>query len=165
MTLSSRDKLQQVIISLLKEGQEVEVPVFGISMFPFLLPGTIVRVKPCRWEELRKGDIIFFESSPKIILHRVVRLSNSNLQCKGDSLLKPDSWIEPSEFLGRVEGYSRLAWGLNHGLRIGTKRSQWLSFNRFSFRLYAALMVGFWRLTGYILFPMAVLWQKMKCQS
>jgi signal peptidase I len=165
MSHSSREKLQQVISSLLLEGIEVEVPVYGISMFPFLKPGCLVRVRRCGWEELKKGDIIFFESPPKIILHRIIQKSSHQLRCKGDGLLRPDSWIEPSQFLGRVEAYSRgtgflrtfIARGVNPGLRI-----EFLSVNRISFRLYAVLMVGFWHLTGFILFPLAILWQKFK---
>jgi len=163
MSHSSREKLQQVISSLLIEGSEVEVPVHGISMFPFFLPGTIVRVRRCDWKELQKGDIIFFESSPKIILHRIIQKTPHQLRCKGDSLLRPDSWIEPSKFLGRVEAYSRrkgfLRTFIDRGFNPG-----FLSVNRISFRLYAIIMVGFWRLTGFVLFPMAILWQKMKCQ-
>jgi len=167
MSHPSRQKLQQVIASLLIEGSEVEVPVYGISMFPFFLPGTIVRVRRCDWKELQKGDVIFFESSPKIILHRIIQKSAHQLRCKGDSLLRPDSWIEPSQFLGRVEAYSRRteflctfrARGVNPGFRIN-----FLPVNRISFQLYAIIMVGFWRLTGFVLFPMAILWQKMKCQ-
>jgi len=171
MSHQSREKLQQVISSLLIEGSEVEVPVYGISMFPFFLPGTIVRVRRCDWNELQKGDIIFFESSPKIILHRIIQKTAHQLRCKGDSLLRPDSWIEPSQFLGRVEAYSRrtgflriftalIARGFNPGFRM-----EFLSVHRISFRLYAMIMVGFWRLTGFVLFPMAILWQKMKCLS
>jgi hypothetical protein len=147
MTPLSREKLQEVIASLLKEAKEVEVPVYGISMFPFLLPGAIVRVKQCRWEELQKGDIIFFESPPKIILHRIIKIKNEQLQCKGDSLLQPDSWIEPKQFLGRVEAYRY-------------RNREFRPVNNFRFYFYARIMTGCWRFTGYLLFPLAVLWQK-----
>lgn len=143
---NSREKLQKVIMDLLKEGNVVEVPVYGISMFPFFMPGTIVRVRAASLKEVQLGDVIFFESRGKLILHRVVKKGVNGLQCKGDSLLNYDAAIDFGQFMGRV-----VAWKSKRGFK---------SVTSFSFRIYACGMVALHRMTGCLLWPLAVLWNK-----
>lgn len=143
---SKRKQLQGVILDLLSEGQVVEVPVFGISMFPFFMPGIVVRVKSVAFNDIQKGDVLFFESNDKLILHRVVRKKVGMVQCKGDSLIKHDSVIGSSSKVGVV-----IAWK-----RSGTFKST----RSFGFRLYAAIMVYLHRITGYLIWPFALVWNK-----
>lgn len=144
----NRVKLQQVISALIKDGQVLEVPVFGISMFPFLMAGTVVRVQKCSIDKVKKGDVVFFESQPKIILHRVIKVGDGWIQCKGDSLLRLDSVIQQDQLMGRVVAYKR-----NRSFK---------SVNSLSFRLYGRFMVVLHPITGYLLFPLAIVWQKIK---
>ncbi len=143
---ASRDKLQKLIIDLLTDGKVVDVPVYGISMFPFFKPGTIVRVQIVSFKDIRLGDVIFFEANGKLILHRVVRKGEDWLQCKGDSMLKRDSVVNADQFMGMV-----VAWK--------TKRN-FKSVASFSFRTYALGMVALHRMTGFFLWPLAVLWDR-----
>lgn len=141
-----KKQMQQVLMSLLADGQTIDVPVYGISMFPFFMPGIVVRVRSVAFADIRKGDVLFFESNGQLILHRVVRKGHDWFQCKGDSLLKHDSVIPSTAQVGVV-----VAWKRANVLR---------STQLLRFRVYAAIMVALHRVTGYVIWPFALAWNK-----
>jgi hypothetical protein len=143
---SKKKQIQQVLLELIADGQTIDVPVYGISMFPFLMPGILVRVRLVAFADIRKGDVLFFESNGQLILHRVVRKGNDWFQCKGDSLRKHDSVIPSTAQVGVV-----VAWK-----RSKTFRSTQLM----RFRCYAVIMVALHRVTGYVIWPFALIWNK-----
>ncbi len=88
----NRKLFGEVLNKLLHENISIDVPVFGLSMFPFLLPGDIVRV--IKWKEcgFSVGDIIIFSRNGRLIAHRVLKIDclRKLIHSKGDGLIKRD---------------------------------------------------------------------------
>jgi hypothetical protein len=112
-------KGREVLIELLKSGKTVDVPASGLSMFPFLLPFDVLRVRPESAEKLKLGQIIVYESNAKIISHRFIGIKDGKVICKGDGLLYSDAPVEPGAVLGVVIARTRK----NKTTYFNTKRS------------------------------------------
>ena len=139
---------QLVMSELLYEGNEVEIPAFGLSMFPFLLPGTIIRIKRCKLSQVNKGDIILFTRDNKIVLHRCIKRDNNMIYTKGDSLVKSDTPFSFDNYLGKLIAYKR--------------RNEFQSVNNKSFQYYARMILLVKPVSGYFLRPLSFLWYKLK---
>ncbi|GAO31681.1 signal peptidase I [Geofilum rubicundum] len=100
MAQLSPDKYLSVLDDLLSKGQPVQVSVRGMSMFPLLMKGDVVLVKPVTYEALCKGDIVVFERNDIWVAHRLVRKSDGNLQTYGDG----NRLVDPPLPFGRVKG-------------------------------------------------------------
>ena len=107
-TLASKAELSDFFAEILNRGLSLRVRVTGRSMQPFLRGGEIVTIKKVPCSELRRGDLIFFNSPQGVlVLHRLARkkLSNSGahiFQTRGDGLLAFDEEIHESNILGRA---------------------------------------------------------------
>jgi signal peptidase I len=139
-------KVNTVLGSLLDEGHVIDVPVFGLSMFPSLLPGSVVRVAGVNPEHLQPGDVVFFERNGQLVLHRFIKRIGSTIHCKGDSLLQRD---EPVDFVN-VKG-KLIAMVVN-----GQQRP----VDRPIAKVYARLMVILVPVSGYLFFHLSHLWYK-----
>ena len=74
--------------------------IVGTSMLPTLAPGDIVLVRPCR--SLRPGDVVTFVLAGRLITHRLVRVTDEGLVCRGDNRLRPDPRVAADALIGRV---------------------------------------------------------------
>ena len=100
-------KGRQILIKLLRSGKTTDVAANGLSMFPFLLPSDILRVKPVSPQSLKRGQIVVYELNHKIISHRYIKTANRMIICKGDGLIHYDAPILPENLLGVVHLKSR----------------------------------------------------------
>ena len=100
-------KGRQILIKLLKAGKTTDVAANGLSMFPFLLPSDILRVKPVSTQSLKRGQIIVYELNLKIISHRYIKTDNGMIICKGDGLIHYDPPVLPENLLGVVIARTR----------------------------------------------------------
>ncbi|MBI5101212.1 MAG: signal peptidase I [Nitrospirae bacterium] len=93
---------------ILKSGLSLRVRVTGRSMAPFLKGGEVVTIKQAAASDLRRGDLILFDSPHGVqVLHRLVRkkrgAGGSHIyQTRGDALRTLDGPITSNEILGRV---------------------------------------------------------------
>ena len=106
-------KGRNVLVRLLRTGETVDVPASGLSMFPFLLPTDVLRVRPVSAENLKRGQIIVYENFQKIISHRYIKTKDSKVICKGDGLLHIDQPFDPASVLGVVVARTRKGRTLN----------------------------------------------------
>lgn len=144
--MNNRELFQNVFHELVEEGISVEVPVFGLSMFPFLLPGNIVRIENVELSSINTGDIIVFKQNEKLVLHRVVKLIEQSIITKGDSLIREDDIANQAYIIGKVVEY-------------GTK-DKMNTVNTFSFKLYSKIIIYSRWFNGYILNPLSIIWFK-----
>ncbi len=100
-------KGRQILIRLLKSGKTTDVAANGLSMFPFLLPSDILRVKPVSPLSLKRGQIIVYELNQKIISHRYIKTVNDTILCKGDGLIHYDAPVSIENLLGIVVARTR----------------------------------------------------------
>ncbi len=107
MNLENNIKGRKLLIKLLKAGETVDVTAQGLSMFPFLLPSDVLRVRPEKAENLRRGQIVVYEQDSKIISHRYIKTVKGKVICKGDGLIHSDSPVPPANILGVVIARTR----------------------------------------------------------
>ncbi len=143
-----KDYFCNTFISLLEKGLEVDVPVFGISMFPLYLPGDEVRIKKIDPLFLRVGDVVVFKGQDKLILHRLVEfdLEKEMAVTKGDGLKKSDESVSLNIIKGVVIKHSR-----------GRHQIKWTEY-----AFVKKMMVVITPLTGYCNFYLARLGLKVK---
>lgn len=135
--------MKSVMAQLLRDGVAVEITAYGISMYPLLWPGDKLFINPTTTFE--RGDIVVFERADKLVAHRLIRLTDDNALCKGDSLLYHDQLISRADVLGVVTSRTR---------------SKTVSTSQIQFRLAKALLPSISWLTGYFFFLCAVAHQK-----
>ena len=60
---------------VLKKGKVIRLPVSGLSMYPTLKEGDILKVKPIVYQDARIGDILAYENfeTKKVFVHRLVK--------------------------------------------------------------------------------------------
>lgn len=101
------DDLSKISQKLIERGIQVDVAAKGVSMFPLLWPGCILRLRKCNVLDLRKTDIIaFYLPSGQLVGHRIVSIVNGNFLCRGDSLLHYDNLVKKEQVLGIIVGSS-----------------------------------------------------------
>jgi hypothetical protein len=96
--------LNKALVQLLKDGQQVEVPASGLSMFPLLRPGDNLVVKP---QLPQIGDIGVFSKHQILIAHRLINTTDKTFYFKGDALINPDSPTSIDDVLGTVVARKR----------------------------------------------------------
>ncbi|WP_439183715.1 S24/S26 family peptidase [Carboxylicivirga taeanensis] len=131
----AKQKLQQTLIELLKEGHQVEVPAKGMSMYPLLQPGDKLLVKPIRPQV---GDIGVFCKNNQLIAHRLIHFSNNTYYFKGDALTRYDSATTAQEVLGTVIARKR-----------GKKQE---TCHQSIFKLFKILIPKFTIITGHLFY-------------
>ncbi len=92
-----------VIRERLRAGHDTQLRVQGKSMQPYLVAGQSVLVQPCSAALLRPGDLVAFEQSNQVILHRVLAVDAGSNQVveKGDNV-RYATTIEADRVLGRA---------------------------------------------------------------
>jgi signal peptidase len=96
-------------VETLKEGQSVKTRVGGISMYPFLKKGDIIIIHPIPLAEIKRGDIVVFQSSGKIVAHRLIikKKDQSGYLTRGDTCPSIDPPVTRDNYLGKVMEVTR----------------------------------------------------------
>ena len=106
------NKYLSVLDDLLSIGQAVQVAVRGMSMFPLLMKGDVVLVKPVTYEALRKGDIVVFERNAIWVAHRLIRKFDGHLVTHGDGNRLKDDNLPFNSVKGIVVKVVKARWWL-----------------------------------------------------
>ncbi len=63
----------------------MQVPVYGMSMFPILMPGDKVQVRRVGVQDMRVGQVLVFENQGQWVAHRLIaKQEDGKLITKGD---------------------------------------------------------------------------------
>lgn len=75
-----------VICEIIRCGEEVSIPVKGISMQPFLKEGRDAVILASADQKLQIGDIILYRrQNGQYVLHRIVRKNGGMFYLRGDA--------------------------------------------------------------------------------
>ena len=99
--------LKQMIDVLFADDHQLEFRMKGYSMFPLLRPGDTGIVHKCRFNELKKGDIVVFHQNNTLIAHRILGLNGEYILAKGDQSAIFDAPVPPQSIIGKLTHYSR----------------------------------------------------------
>lgn len=101
------EEFAEISKALLLSGKSVRFNAVGDSMFPFLHDGDLVLIEPVIVENLKIGDVIFYEDiNNHFLLHRVIRkgtlAGRPEFQIQADNNLKPGGWVTSDQIFGRL---------------------------------------------------------------
>lgn len=105
-----------LIDGLLGDGADVQIPIHGRSMWPFLRDGMTATIEPIRGQPLFGEIVLYRRQDGSIRLHRVMRGRAGGTDGKYQVLLRGDAfgsgaeWIGLERCLGRLRDY-RFAGG------------------------------------------------------
>ncbi len=107
-------KEKQDVEKLLREGNTVQFPPTGWSMYPLIIGGRDqVVVAPVGEKPFKKGDVLLYRRPGSIlILHRLVKRKPEGLYFTGDNQTEIEGPLPESAVAGRLVGYVRK--GKNH---------------------------------------------------
>ncbi|MFH0859993.1 MAG: signal peptidase I [Candidatus Altiarchaeota archaeon] len=86
-------------------GNVLAVRTSGSSMFPLIKNNDCVLIQKVDVDEIRHGDIIAFQCSSRIVLHRVVRITEGYKRIfitKGDFALDVSLGVDECQIIGKV---------------------------------------------------------------
>ncbi|SMO72731.1 signal peptidase I [Saccharicrinis carchari] len=94
----------ETFVAMLQKEHYVDVPVYGLSMFPFYLPGDTVRVEKANPGNLKKGNVIVFTNKRQLVAHRLLKYDaeNGTVLAKGDGLISKDRLLPEENVHGVV---------------------------------------------------------------
>lgn len=139
--------ISETFLSLLDKQLFVDIPVYGLSMFPFYLPADIVRIEKSNKTNLVVGNVVVFLRNEKLVAHRLLKVDFDNglALTKGDGLVKMDDILKIKDIRGVVVFHFR-------------KDVEMRFVNRPFFK---RLLVFLSPLMGYVNFPLSRLWYKI----
>lgn len=95
----------------IQNGHSVQTLASGYSMFPFLRKGDLLTVEPVSMGEIKRGDIVVFESEEKWIAHRVIHIHSKEgaiqIRTRGDARISSDTAINKANYVGLVSSIER----------------------------------------------------------
>lgn len=114
MSQTISNHLNSFFIDLLNQHQSVKIPVRGMSMFPFLLSGDVVLVRPVKDDDFKVGTIIVYKSGANLVLHRLVGQNKPKglVFTRGDGLFHKDKPVSKADVVGVVAGIGESRWPL-----------------------------------------------------
>lgn len=133
------------------QGRILETSFGGTSMLPSITPGDVLRIT-CG-APFTNGDVVVYVREDRVVVHRVIRVSQTAVWTCGDANLLPDPPVDAAGILGRVTS-SRTA-GQWHEVAPGRSRS-WMTFLS---RLPPGLINLLWRLRWLSARLAAALWK------
>jgi hypothetical protein len=74
----NNQELTNTLRSILNQGNKVQLKAYGYSMIPTIWKGNIIEIEFKPIGNLVFGDLIAFERSEHVIVHRVIRLEASS---------------------------------------------------------------------------------------
>ena len=89
---------------MLNEGKTVQVPVYGMSMFPILMPRDSVQIKRVTFDQMIPGQVLVFERDGQWIAHRLIKKDylTGLLITHGDGLPYDDEPIAANSVKGII---------------------------------------------------------------
>lgn len=142
-------KQLDVVVSLLKEGKVVKIPVRGNSMRPYLVHERDFVILQ-QSDDLKVGDSVLAEVSPAhYVLHRIVAISGEQVTLRGDGNFATES-CEKQDVCGKAIAFQRKG------------SSQQESPESMDYRVYSWFWMNTLPLRRYLLFAHHLIFRSRK---
>ncbi|HWJ79397.1 MAG TPA: signal peptidase I [Niallia sp.] len=103
----NQDTVELLIRTINKYGW-MDLPSYGISMYPYIKKGNICRFVQFNEMNVKKGDVLLYHSiSGQLIAHRLLAVNitetyQKQFILKGDTNLCPDEPINKNQIIGKL---------------------------------------------------------------
>lgn len=120
----ANDRLFADLERLFAEGGDVQLPVKGYSMRPFLMSGRdSVHLVPVTPDRLRRGMVVLFRYRTGHVLHRIRRIEGQRVTIVGDGNYRQREQVTTADILAFADSMERRG----HTVRYGSCRWRLLS--------------------------------------
>ncbi|MBQ7506815.1 MAG: S24/S26 family peptidase [Lachnospiraceae bacterium] len=95
---------------LLGEGKVIQIPLTGLSMYPFLIGGRdkVILEPASENDAFRKGEVLLYRRAGSIlVLHRLIRQDEKGLYMCGDNQSEIEGPLMRKQIRGRMVGFVR----------------------------------------------------------
>jgi len=124
--LTQKQLTKELLIDALSNSRHVKFEVVSNSMAPILNPGDQVIVESKTDESFLSGDIVVFNQSTELIVHRLLSFDDNDLaQTLGDNHLHIDPPVIRAEIIGRVVKI------IKRDRVVDLVKMEWVTINRF----------------------------------
>ena len=97
---------KQDVEKLLREGNTVQFPITGWSMYPFLRDQDLVTVEPIGTDPIKPYEAVLFRRiNGPLVLHRVMKITEEGIFCAGDNQSVLEGPLSSEQILGRMIEY------------------------------------------------------------
>lgn len=142
-------KQLDVVVSLIREGKVVKIPVRGNSMRPYLVHERDFVILQ-QSDDLKVGDSVLAEVSPAhYVLHRIVAISGQHLTLRGDGNFATER-CDKKDVCGKAVAFQRK----------GRQRQE--SLDSLSYRVYSWFWMNTLPLRRYLLFAHHLIFRSRK---
>lgn len=88
----------------LRSAGQLRLCVNGWSMLPAVMPGDTIVLERASIDDVAEGEIVLFHREERFFVHRAGRKADdkSELQTRGDAMIRPDAPVKRHELLGKV---------------------------------------------------------------
>lgn len=95
----------------LGKGKDNKFTITDSQMRPALYTGDVATIKPCRLDEIKVGNLVFYRLGSQMVVRRVIRtvikVGETTLVTKADSSNKADRPVRASQVVGKVVKLTR----------------------------------------------------------
>jgi len=119
--LSAGPLLESLVLEFLSAGMDVEFPVSGSSMSPFIRPADLVTVRADGGSPGIGDIILWHREGGRMVLHRVLVTEKTHIITRGDALGGLDEAISPDRILGKAVALYRNGRPVRFGISRGTR--------------------------------------------
>ena len=103
MTKSTQSIIHAQIISGLKAKDIFRFKVTGNCMWPLIQKGDWVFIEPfVNKSELQTGEIVLMDRGTDFVVHRLIRINNTEIITQGDRSKIPDPPMKREKIIGKV---------------------------------------------------------------
>ncbi len=103
----SLEEMMPTLVETLKSGGEVTFTVTGSSMLPMLRHREDTVTLSAVSRKLKKRDIPFYFKGGKYILHRIIKVKESEYIIRGDNCYFTEYGITDNDIIGVVTAFTR----------------------------------------------------------
>lgn len=119
---------------LLISGKEIQIPVRGHSMEPFIKEGDCVQLEAFQKRHLKLGMILLALHEGRYVLHRLVKIKNNVLVLAGDGNISQLEYVsqedtfaavriksfdgKKKDMQGKIPRFLGLSWYYSRGIRL-----------------------------------------------
>lgn len=103
------DSINLIRKKMIASGRTFEISVSGNSMEPMIQDGDTIAIKHVPNYEV--GDVVVFVYDHNILVHRILKIENDNIFCKGDNSFRLEQ-VPLNEVMGKVDMVNGIKVGL-----------------------------------------------------
>lgn len=117
----------ELVKAVITRGKSCRFMAKGLSMSPFIYGGDVITISPITKSVSAGIIVIFCNAQERLLVHRIIELSNDMVLTKGDNSNEFDGWTATNKIIGVVTTIEHRSRSSRLGLGPERSAIAWLS--------------------------------------